>query len=72
MDILGPKNNEFGDTELNNTGKNCQEKNDLIIQNDLSDAYWNQIIDIIEEIEPIIMGKLDDGTWMHCEPHLFF
>ena len=28
-------------------------------------------MDIIEEIEPIIMGKLDDGTWMHCEPRIF-
>ena len=55
---------------MNKSEEKYQDKNEFIIHNDLSDVIWNQIINIIEETDPLIMVKLSDVTWIHCAHYL--
>ena len=68
--VIIPQNTKNGEPELNKSGKKFQENSDFMIPNALSDVIWNQILDMIEETEPQIIVKLDDVTWMNCEPQL--
>ena len=64
MHVLRPRNNKSGEPELNNIGYKLQDMNNSIICDSLSDARLNRILGMIEEIDPLIMVKLDDGTWI--------
>ena len=50
--ILRPQNTESGETELNNIGGEYQDKNDLILNNAIINARWNQITDMIQGYPP--------------------
>ena len=47
--ILRPQNTESGETELNNIGGEYQDKNDLILNNAIINARWNQITDMMQD-----------------------
>ena len=57
--------------KLKDIGEKSQSKNEFFLNNDIINSKWNQIIDITEEIDPLITGQLDYGTWMYCEPSIF-
>ena len=38
------------------------------MNNNITETRCNQIVDIIKESEPPIMGHLDNGTWMYYNP----
>ena len=42
-----------------------QDKNDLIFNNNIIDEKRNQILDMIEETDPLTSVHLENGTWMN-------
>ena len=42
-----------------------QDKNDLIFNNNIIDEKRNQILDMIEETDPLTPVHLENGTWMN-------
>ena len=70
--VLIPRNNKSGKPYLKKIGDKFQDKNELILRNALIYARWNKILDMMDKPEPLIFVKLDDGTWIHCEPHILF
>ena len=53
VNILRPQNTEIGEPELNNVGEKSQNKNDTIIHNNIINARWNQISDMIHVFDPL-------------------
>ena len=45
--ILIPQNTESGEPELNNVGDKSQDKNELILHNNIINSIWNQITGMI-------------------------
>ena len=45
--------------------KTKEYKDDFILNIKISDIKFNQIPDAITEIETLVLGQLDDGTWIH-------
>ena len=64
--ILITRNTESGDPDVKKIGEKSQNKNGFIIHNAISNERRNKIIGMIEEIEPLIPRKLDDGIWIIC------
>ena len=49
MHVLRPQNNESGNIKLNNIGEKCQDNNELMIHNDISNTGCKEIMDMIKE-----------------------
>ena len=46
--ILRSQNTESGEPKLNNVGEKSQDNHELIIQNTIINARWNQFTDMIQ------------------------
>ena len=68
MYILIPPNIETGRTELKTISDKYQDKDNLLLNNEISDEKGNQITDMIKETYPHIVVKLDGGTWINYKP----
>ena len=68
MYILIPPNIETGRTELKTISDKYQDKDNFLLNNEISDEKGNQITDMIKETYPHIVVKLDGGTWINYKP----
>ena len=55
--ILRPQNTESGEPELKNIGEKPQDKNELICQNTIIHARWNQISDMSQGFGPLFQDS---------------
>ena len=62
------KNNESGEPEIKKIGEKLLDKNNYIICNSIRNERCNQINYRIQEFDPHILGKLENGTFINCKP----
>ena len=48
VNVLRPQNNESGEQEIKKVGDKYQDKNELILHNNLINVIWNKITDMIQ------------------------
>ena len=62
LHILGPLNTERGEPDLKQFVDKFQDNNEFILHYYISDARWNKNTDMIKELEPPVIWKLDHFT----------
>ena len=66
MHTLGPQNTESREPETKNTGEKSQNKNELILHNNLINLRWKLITNMIKEfypLESIFSNNLINAGW---------
>ena len=51
MQVLRPLNIESGETDIKKAGEKSQYKNELILHNNIINATWKKITDMIQKFD---------------------